>query len=301
MAQIGNSEEKQRQRKALLIVGGIVLCLLIIVGIATIVKQQKQLSGVQELSKLEKEMLEDEYNELALQYEGYRFEISNDSLAQKLATEQAKVQRLMEELKTVKSTNASRIAELKRELETLRKVLKSYVAQIDSLNMANNALRAENQEVRRQISEVTTQSQQLKVEKERLEEKVTLAAKLSISGFNAKGLNSRGKKTTRIQQMKQLQFSFNIDGNVTAEPGYKDIFMRITTPDGVLLEQSGVSGVFSFEGAKVPYSISRQVEYGGEQTPMEMYWDIQEYLVEGNYQAELFAEGYLIGRYSFTL
>lgn len=301
MAQIGNSEEKQRQRKALLIVGGIVLFLLIIVGIATIVKQQKQLSGVQELSKLEKEMLEDEYNELALQYEGYRFEISNDSLAQKLATEQAKVQRLMEELKTVKSTNASRIAELKRELETLRKVLKSYVAQIDSLNMANNALRAENQEVRRQISEVTTQSQQLKVEKERLEEKVTLAAKLSISGFNAKGLNSRGKKTTRIQQMKQLQFSFNIDGNVTAEPGYKDIFMRITTPDGVLLEQSGVSGVFSFEGAKVPYSISRQVEYGGEQTPMEMYWDIQEYLVEGNYQAELFAEGYLIGRYSFTL
>lgn len=293
--------DQKRQRKALLIMGAILLGLLVIGGIVTIVKQQKQLKSVQDLTQLEKEMLQDEYNELALQYEGYRFEISNDSLAKQLATEQAKVQRLMEELKTVKSTNATRIAELKRELETLRKVLRSYVTQIDSLNSANAALRTENQEVKRQITEVTTERQQLRAEREKLEQKVTLAAKLSTSGFNAQGLNSRGRKTTKIQQIKQLQFSFNIDSNVTAEPGFKDIFMRITTPEGQLLEQSGASGSFSFEGANVPYSISRQIEYGGEQTSLTMYWDVQEYLPEGSYQAEIFAEGYLIGRYSFTL
>lgn len=295
------TEDQKRQKKALLIMGSILIGLLIIAGIVTIVKQQRQLKSVQDLTQLEKEMLQDEYNELALQYEGYRFELSNDSLASQLATEQAKVQRLMEELKTVKSTNATRIAELKRELETLRKVLRSYVIQIDSLNSANAALRTENQEVKRQITEVTTERQQLRAEREKLEEKVTLAAKLNTSGFNALGLNSRGRKTTKIQQIKQLQFSFNIDSNVTAEVGFKDIFMRITTPEGELLQQSGASGSFDFEGVKVPYSISRQVEYGGEQTSLTMYWDVQEYLPEGKYQVEIFAEGYLIGRHSFTL
>lgn len=295
------TEDKKRQRKALVIVGSVLLLLIVAVGVFTIIQQRREIASVRELTQLEKEMLQDEYNELALQYEGYRFEISNDSLAQKLATEQAKVQRLMEELKTVKNTNATRIAELKRELETLRKVMRSYVVQIDSLNAANQALRSENQEVKRQISAVTSERQQLKAERERLVEQVTLAAKLSVSSFSAQGLNSRGKSTSRLQRMKQLQFSFNIDSNVTVEPGYKDIYMRITTPDGLLLEQAGVSGTFDFEGAKVPYSVSRQVEYGGELLPMVMYWDIQEYLTEGNYQAEFFAEGYLIGRFSFTL
>lgn len=68
------------------------------------------------------------------QYEGYRFEVENDSLAYQLASEQAKVQRLLEELRTVKSNNAQRIAELTRELETLRQILRNYVIQIDSLN-----------------------------------------------------------------------------------------------------------------------------------------------------------------------
>lgn len=284
-----------------MIVGAILFALIIVGAVLVISHQQKQIADIQELTQLEKEMLQEEYNELALQYEGFRFEISNDSLARQLATEQAKVQRLMEELRTVKSTNAARIAELRRELETLRKVLKSYVIQIDSLNAANAELRQENQEVRRQITEVTTERQQLRAEKERLTEQVTLASRLSVSGFNARGLNSRGKKTGRIQQMRQLHFSFNLDSNVTAEPGYKDIYMRITTPEGMLLQQQGVSGTFPFEGTEVPYSITRQVEYEGEQVPMSMYWDIQEYLTEGYYEVELFADGFLIGRFSFNL
>ena len=58
-------------------------------------------------------------------------------------TEQAKVQRLMEELRTVKSTNAKEIARLKKELATLRKIMRNYVIQIDSLNRANEQLKVE--------------------------------------------------------------------------------------------------------------------------------------------------------------
>lgn len=65
--------------------------------------------------------------------------LKNDSLIEKLEAEQIKVQRLYEELKTVKKTSAARIAELRKELETLRGIMRTYVAQIDSLNTANKS------------------------------------------------------------------------------------------------------------------------------------------------------------------
>lgn len=77
--------------------------------------------------------------------------------------------------------------------------------------------------------------------------------------------------------------------------------MRISKPDGTLLHQDGVSGTFGFEEGTVPYSIARQVEYTGEAVEMRMYWDIQEYLIEGHYKVEFFADGYIIGRQSFSL
>ena len=101
--------------------------------------------------------------------------------------------------------------------------------------------------------------------------------------------------------MRQLEFRFTLDKNVPAEPGFRDVYIRIITPDEVLLQKPAEGGRFEFEGSKVPYSIKRQVEYGGEATTLTMYWDIEEYLVEGSYRVEIFADGYIIGRFSFAL
>lgn len=77
--------------------------------------------------------------------------------------------------------------------------------------------------------------------------------------------------------------------------------MRIIKPDDTLLSQPSSSGTMPFEGGQVPYSISRQVEYAGRQRPV-MYWDIAEFLIDGTYRSwEIFADGYVIGRYNFTL
>lgn len=294
------AENKQRQRKAGLIVGGAILLLLICGGGYKIWQQGKTIDNITAQSELDRQFLEEEYNELSLQYEGYKFSINNDSLVAKLADEQAKVQRLMEELKTVKSSNAQRINELKRELQTLRKIMRHYVAQIDSLNAANQALRTENKEVKAQIHQVSTQRNQLQEEKQRLSKQVELASKLVVSNIQTTPLTDKGKSTNKIKKMKQFRFTFAIDQNITTEPGMKTIYMRIYKPDDTLLLKSSY-GTFSFEGREIPYSISRQVEYTGESTPMEMYWDIDEYLSEGTYRIEIFADGYLIGKRTFEL
>ena len=294
-------EDKQRKRKALLIVGISLLVLLLAGGGYYLVRQQRTINDMRELSVLDKQMLQDQFDELNMQYEEFSFEISNDSIAKRLEQEQAKVQRLMEELKQVKSTDAAEISRLRRELDTLRKILKSYVIQIDSLNRANQALRTENKAQREEISRVTSQRRQLQEEKSDLSEKVQLAAKLSVSNFRVIGLNSRGRDTKRIKSMKQLQINFQVDRNVTAEPGMKMIYLRLSMPDGTLMQQAGQSGSMPFESGQVPYSVSRQIEYSGEPTQVSLYWDIQEYLPEGVYTAEVFSDGYKIGRFNVTL
>ena len=42
-------------------------------------------------------------------------------------------------------------------------------------------------------------------------------------------------------------------------------------------------------------------EYNGEEQPVTVYWDVEEFLYAGNYRIDIFADGTLIGTQDFTL
>ena len=75
-------------------------------------RQQQTIDELTEGFALEKEQLEDEYTQLAIQYEGYKLQVNNDSLEQKLEDQRIKIQRLVEELRQTKAQDARRIAAL---------------------------------------------------------------------------------------------------------------------------------------------------------------------------------------------
>ena len=103
------------------VVGSILILLLIGVTVLLISEKRANNELVQEFN-LEKEDLENQYTDFAKQYDELKLTVSNDSLSVLLEQEQLKTQRLLEELRTVKSTNATEIRRLKKELATLRKV-----------------------------------------------------------------------------------------------------------------------------------------------------------------------------------
>ena len=151
------------------------IALLIIIGVGFyIYSTNQQLKEITQQYEIEKEELQDEYSQLAIQYEGYKLDVNNDSLIDKLENERLKVQRLVEELKTTKATNAKKINELKKELSTVRSVLRTYVAQVDSLNRLNEQLVEENKQVTQKYKAATQSATTLKKEKEALTKKVTL-------------------------------------------------------------------------------------------------------------------------------
>ena len=115
------------KKNTLLIVAGSLLILLLI-GVTILLISEKQTNKelVMEFN-LDKEDLENQYTDFARQYDELKLTVSNDSLSVLLEQEQLKTQRLLEELRTVKSSNATEIRRLKKELASLRKVMIGYI------------------------------------------------------------------------------------------------------------------------------------------------------------------------------
>lgn len=287
-------------KKGLIIAIIIVLILILSGGGYYIFRQKQEMESLVSAFNLEKESLEDEYTELSLQYEGYMFSINNDSLVTLLNTEQMKVERLLEELRTVKATNANRINELKRELATLREIMRGYVAQIDSLSKENETLKTQKTEVEQKYRRASNQAAQLAKDKEHLTERVSLASMLDASNIQVSTVNAKGKVQKKIKRMEQFVITFILARNVTAPVGEKTLFIRIMKPDDTILMKNN-SGTFDFEGRQLNYSIKKTIEYDGEEVPVTMYWDIEEFLSPGTYRVDVFADGNQIGRRSFTL
>jgi hypothetical protein len=295
------SRERMQKRNIVFLIIVIVLLLgtLVYLGLNLRSKDVAIREMTQEF-ELQKEALTDEYSQLSLQYEGYGLRIGNDSLATLLDNERYKVQRLLDELKVTKATNAKRISELRKELETLRGIIKTYVAQIDSLSRLNTALRKENQEVTQRYHQEREQVLSLSEEKKVLTEKVTLASILEARNITVEALTDRGRKATRISKTAQLKFNFVVSKNISAPRGEKYVYLRIVQPDETVLVKRN-DNVFLFEERYIGYSARRPIEYEGEDIAVSIYWDVEEYLHPGNYRVELFADGYLIGSATFAL
>lgn len=284
-----------------LIIGLVVLALCVCALVWMNLQQKTEMKEMVELMEFEKEQLEDEYEELAIQFDGYQTpDIHNDSLVELLSQEKQRVQDLLEELRITKVTNARRIAELKKELATVRQVMVSYVYQIDSLDRTNKRLVKENQQVKQQYQEVARQAQQLEEERTQLAEVVSRASMLEISHFEMIALNKRDRKTTIYNQIQKLQFDYTIGRNITNKPGMKTLYMRITRPDGEVMQKS-LNDVFRFENSEIDYSISKEFEYAGEEISGSLYWLVEEILQIGWYNADFFVDGELIGSFPFQI
>ena len=260
-------------------------------------KQKEENAAIKELAEIDKKEMENEYQQFAQQYSEMKTQINNDSIVAQLTAEQEKTQRLLDELRRVKSTDAREITRLKKELATVRAVIRSYVMEIDSLNKVNANLTQENTRVKGQYEAATRQIEGLSSEKRTLSERVAIAAQLDATGIQLVAKNKRGKSTDQIEKATTLQVSFNITRNVTAASGVKDIYVRIMSPTGNLLNGAGS---FSYENRTLQYSMKRSVEYNGEETPVSLFWNVSQALVAVTYQVSIFADGNMIGSRSFA-
>ena len=286
-------------KKAIIAITIIVVALLgcVVYLALNLQKQQQENKDMQELAALDKAEMENEYQRFADQYSEMKSRITNDSLIEQLTQEQLKTEKLLQELKNVKSSDAREIARLKKELATCRAVIRSYVLEIDSLNRLNQNLTAENTKVKGQYEEATRQIEGLNADKQSLTEKVAIAAQLDATNISMIAKNKRGKATDNLKKCKTLQVNFNISKNVTASNGMRTIYVRVSTPTGTVLSQGGT---FSYENKNLQYTMKKTIEYTGNETPVTVYWNVNQFLSNGSYNVSIFADGNMIGSKNFS-
>lgn len=289
----------EKRSKLPVIIGSVLVLLLIGVTALLISEKQTNKELIQEF-QLEKEDLENEYTTFAKQYDELKLTVSNDSLSVLLEQEQLKTQRLLEELRTVKSSNAAEIRRLKKELASLRKVMVGYINQIDSLNRLTAHQKEIIADVTKKYNAASQQINTLSEEKKNLTKTVTLAAQLDATNIQVQAQNKRGKTAKKVKDVVKFKIDFTIVKNITAETGERTLYIRINKPDNDVLTKNA-SATFTYENRQLPYSIKKYIEYNGEEQDVTVYWNVEEYLYAGDYRVDIFAEGTLIGSQQFTL
>lgn len=292
MDQSPNHLKSSKTTMYLIVAVGLLISLVVYLMIDKKVVIVEKMKEIDEIT-LEKAILARDYSELAIEYDS--IQTNNQEINTHLDRERERVSQLLEEIRTMKSANAAQISQYKKELSSLRNVMRSFVVQIDSLNARNQVLSQENREVKQQYSQIKDSYSELSKEKENLVQKVEIAARLETFGIKALGLNNRGKETNKASRTVKLSVCFTLLKNVTTPVGEKKIFMRIARPDGALLYHSETD-LFQFEDSQINFSVSRSVEYGGENIDVCMFYGADEgELMIGIYTIDLFADGKQIG------
>ncbi|MBE6321517.1 MAG: hypothetical protein J6K01_03530 [Paludibacteraceae bacterium] len=263
-------------------------------------KQQEDLKAAEELLDMEKRQAQEDL--LSMQAEINEFSamnIGNDSLIAQIEEQKQKIQLLIDELNTVKATDAKKIQELKDELSVVRTVLYDYIRKVDSLNRVNSALRNENSQMKQQVEETTTKNEQLTKDKQQLTEVVTRAAMIDVDILSVETLNKRGNVTNRLGKIQRIAVNILIGKNVTTQVGYKTIYMRILSPSHECLNKGNTK--FKYEGNYIAYSMKKDIEYKGEKQQQILYYDVTETLMPGTYKVDVFIDGAALASTTFNI
>jgi predicted nucleic acid-binding Zn-ribbon protein len=302
MEEINNTSDKNaRKYKRLSIIFGIIaLVLLGIIAYFYIIlscKQQEKIIAVEQQNN----SLQQELDLILWEYDSIKAEFGD--LNNQLTEKDSAILAQAEEIRGLIASQED-YRRIKKKLELLQNQGKEYVQLLDSLYIVNQQLTKENVEIKQTVTRLSKEKEELSVEKETLQEKVTTAARLKAYNVSLKGINlkSGGKKeeeTGKAKRVKKLKVVFTLSENELFPAGEMNLYCRISLPDGKVLAP-GKGDAYSFinEGKQLQYTIKTSVNYENKAKQITMEWTLrpEDHAVPGEYTAQLFTDTDYIGQ-----
>ncbi len=231
---------------------------------------------------------------------------TNDQLSNEIKDKDGELQKLRSELQSVMSKDKKTAADYQKARELIAKLnqrVSSYETRIAELEGQNKELTTQN-------SALNEENQRVSGENTNLQQKVKLGAVLHASKIRLEAINLKrgGKKeveTSKARRTDLLRVKFDIDENRIADNGSKEVFIKITAPDGRLLSNAAYgSGVTTMDdGQQLSYTLSKQVNLTTN-TPVHdvvVDWNQDSDYQRGTYAIELYNAGFRIGGGSVVL
>lgn len=221
------------------------------------------------------------------------------------------------------------LGKAKEELAKLNVQVNDYVAQLTALKNENLALTDQNVQLTSANQQLSTTLDQEKKEKEEianarailaserdnlsktnatLSSKVDLANAVKINFVEVKGYEVKDdgklKEKGKAKDIEMVRVCFTTETNLVTPSGSKKFFIRIVNPQGeTVAQEDNSSGVLTnkMDNTQVRYTTSGDITYNNKDTNACIDWTLATKLTKGNYNIEMYNNGYQVGKGNFTL
>lgn len=272
-------------------------CIYLFMSRKTTIQQVEVVSSQRDSAVASRESLDTEYQAAIARLD--QLNTTNAQLNNEIKDKDGELQHLRGELQGImKKEHRSEAdnARARKLIAELNTKVSNYEQRIAELEGKNKELTAANSS----LSETNTG----------LQRQVKLGAVLHASNIRMEAIHLKhgGKKevtTSKARRADLIRIIFDIDENRITESGTKEIFMRITGPDGNLLSNAAYgSGVTTLDdGQQLSYTIVKQVSLQ-QNTPVkdvQADWNQDSDYARGTYTIDLYSGGFRIGGGSVTL
>jgi len=250
----------------------------------------------------EKESLSAELQRMKVEYEKINQE--NASLQNQLTAKDEEIKSKMAEIqRLINSGDAAQLRRAKQELASLKTLNQTYIADLDSLKLANEELNAANTNLNSSLMSERGKVENLTQENTMLANKVAMGSVLKTINIKASGVKYRssGKESesNRASSVDKIRTCFTVLENLVVDRGTKDAYLRVLSPDGAVMSTS--SETFIYNNQATLYTAKESFEYDNKQTDLCLYWTKGSMYTKGKYIIEIYVDGNLIGSTNLTL
>jgi hypothetical protein len=221
-----------------------------------------------------------------------------------IAEKRTRIQSLLNKV----NATAAELGEAKRLIASLNGDLEGYQARVEMLEGEKIQLTKEKQAVTQQRDVARREYDSASLVIKEKEDLLNVGSTLQASNFNIVGVeekrSGKEKSTSTAKRVDKLRISFDLNENLIAQSGTKEIFVCITAPDGtpVAVEALG-SGTFSTrDGQQKFYTQKINVNYTqNKKQTVTFDWKQNTNFSVGNYKIEVYNNGFKVGEASRPL
>ena len=256
----------------------------------------------------QRDELQKELEDAAMRYD--MLKSSNSKLDSTITSKDREIEEKRTRIQTLlnkSNATAAELGEAKRLIASLNGDLEGYRTQIEVLQGEKVQLTQEKQYVTKQRDRVRQEYDSATVVIKEKEDMLNVGSTLLASNFSITGINEKGsreKTTATAKRVDKLRISFDLNENMIAQSGNKEIYVCITAPDGtpVAVEALG-SGTFSTrDGQQKFFTQKLDVNYTqNKKQTVSFDWKQNTNFSTGNYKIEVFNNGFKVGEASRPL
>jgi hypothetical protein len=248
-------------------------------------------NSVKEALTAEKIQLQSDLETMNSKYDSALAE--NTTMTASLRAAQTEVASLQDSLASVQADNEEQMTYFKNRVWNLKQTNDKLMQKMDSLMLANDALKVDLENAEELIVNKTAENEELSLLAAGLAEKVALGSVLKVVSMDVDAVKSVSsgelKSTNRFKKVEAFRVSIIVDENLIAEQGPRMLYFTLKDAAGNIIR---ANGEFELDGESMSYTNMMELDYKNEEVNAVILLNVDKgVLSKGVYTVDVYFEG----------